>query len=339
MTPVNIAVIGCGYWGPNLIRNFAATDKFAVAAVADLSEERLAWIKRQYPYLHTTTSYQELLDDPEIDAVAIATPLSTHYPLAKAALVNGKHVLVEKPMTATVDEAQELIELAEENGRILMIDHTFIYTGAVRKMRELMEAGEIGEVCYFDSVRVNLGLFQHDVNVLWDLAPHDFSIMSFLVNKTPVAVSGVGARHVSYSEGRLETMAYVTVFFPDETIAHFHVNWFTPVKVRRTLIGGSKKMLVYDDLEPDEKVKVYDRGIEVGTIEEAYQTLVQYRTGDMYAPKLDGTEALAMVASHFFTCIQTGQRPDTDGGAGLKVVRLLQATQESVDQRGKVIEL
>lgn len=336
---IRVGVIGCGYWGPNLVRNFYKIKGCELVAVADLNPKRLEFIKALYPTLEATTNVQDLLNNPEIDAIAIATPISTHYELAKEALIKGKHVLVEKPLTATVAQGEELIELAGKNKRILMVDHTFIYCGPVRKVRELIDQGKLGEIYYFDSVRVNLGLFQHDVNVVWDLAPHDFSIMDHLIGKDPVSVSAIGANHINYSEKAYENIAYVTVSFDNQILAHFHLNWLSPVKIRRTLIGGSKKMVIYDHLDPDNQVKVFDKGVEVETREDIHKTLVQYRMGDMHAPKIDQTEPLEVMCRHFIDCIQNGKRPITDGVAGLRVVKLLEACDKSMRNRGGTVKL
>jgi len=321
---IKIGVIGCGYWGPNLIRNFVEAEGCAVVSVCDLNLARLAAMKARYPTIEPSTDYREVIDDPAVDAVVIATPVSTHHALAREALLAGKHVWVEKPMTLTSAEAEELIDLAACKNATLMVDHTFVYTGAVQKMKELVASGDLGHIYYYDSVRVNLGLFQHDVNVVWDLAPHDISIMTYLLDAAPLGVSAVGACHVGNGA---ENIAYVTIHFPDNLIAHFHDNWLAPVKVRQTLIGGSRKMILYDDLEPSEKVKVYDRGVKVGenSGEKRYQTLVAYRTGDMYAPHLDHTEALRFATSHFLECIATGRCPITNGEAGLQTIRILEA--------------
>jgi predicted dehydrogenase len=336
---IRVGVIGYGYWGPNLVRNFAKVDECQIIAVADVSPKRLQIAQKQHPFLEATTSADEIIKRTDIDALAIATPVATHYALAKSALEHGKHVLVEKPLTEKVSQACELIELANRHKKTLMVDHTFIYSGAVRKIKELITQGEIGDIYYFDSVRVNLGLFQHDVNVLWDLCPHDFSIMSYLIEKEPISVSAIGASHIHYGNKPLESVAYVTVQLEGGILAHFHVNWLSPVKIRRTLIGGSKKMIVYDHLDPDNQVKVYDKGVEVATSEERYQALIQYRTGDMYAPKLDQTEPLELVCKHFVECVRTGKTPLTDGEAGLKVVRLLEAAQQSLQFAGAVVKL
>jgi predicted dehydrogenase len=334
---INIGVIGYGYWGPNLVRTFADLPGAKVVAVSDFKIERLAKVQSRYPAVKVTTDSQDLFADPNIDAIAIATPVSTHYDLALAALQAGKHVLVEKPMTVSSQQAIRLIEEAQRRNLVLMVDHTFVYTGAVRKMQELVASKAIGDVYYYDSVRVNLGLFQHDVNVIWDLAVHDLSIMDYVLQAKPTAVSATGMSHIP---GEPENIAYLTLFFDNSAIAHIHVNWLAPVKVRRTLLGGSQKMICYDDLEPSEKIKVYDKGITVnGSPENVYQMLVGYRTGDMWSPKLDMTEALQTEALHFVDCIQQGKRPITDGEAGLRVVRILEAATQSIKQQGQLVEL
>ncbi|BAZ47955.1 oxidoreductase domain protein [Nostoc sp. NIES-4103] len=334
---INIGVIGYGYWGPNLVRNFAEIPTAQVIKVSDFKPELLAKAQTRYPTLQVTTDSQDIFKDPKIDAVVIATPVSTHYDLALAALQAGKHVLVEKPMTTSSEQAKRLIEEAEKRNLVLMVDHTFVYTGAVRKMHELITSNRLGDIYYYDSVRVNLGLFQHDVNVIWDLAVHDLSIMNYLLPSQPYAVSATGISHVP---GEPENIAYLTLFFESNLIAHIHVNWLAPVKVRRTLIGGSQKMIVYDDLEPSEKVKIYDKGITVnGNSESVYQMLIGYRTGDMWSPQLDMTEALRTEGLHFINCIEQGSRPITDGEAGLRIVRILEAATESMKQRGQLVEL
>jgi predicted dehydrogenase len=333
---MKIAIVGLGYWGPNLIRNFSSVEQIQTVIGCDKDKARLEKIKRRFPEVEITDSYDDILKRDDIEAVAIATPVSTHHPLAKKALDAGKHCFIEKPMTGTVQESEDLINLAEKRGLKIMVDHTFIYTGAVRKMKELITSGTLGDLYYFDSVRVNLGLFQHDVNVVWDLAPHDLSIMDYLIEHRPVSVSAVGSCHVGNG---LENIAYLTVNFDNDIIAHFHVNWLAPVKIRKTLIGGTKSMIVYDDMEASEKVKIYDKGIEVGTREGIYETLVQYRTGDMSAPKLDQTEALTLEAQHFVDCILNNKTPVTDGVSGLNVVRILEASEKSIKQQGKIISL
>ncbi len=333
---MKVAVIGAGYWGPNLIRNFLAADHVDTVVACDRDAERLAKMRKMFHAIATSDDYQEVIARPDIDIVVIATPVSTHHEIAKAALLAGKHCFIEKPMTASVAEAEELIEIAERKGLKLFVDHTFIYTGAVRKMKEIITSGRLGEIYYFDSVRINLGLFQHDVNVIWDLAPHDLSIMDYLLEQKPVAVSAVGSCHVGNG---LEDIAYLTLEFENNLIAHFHVNWLAPMKIRKTLIGGTKSMIVYDDTEASEKVKIYDKGIDVTTREGVYDTLVQYRTGDMLSPKLDQEEALSVGTRHFLDCILNDTTPLTDGHAGLNVVRLLEASAISIKDRGRLIEL
>jgi predicted dehydrogenase len=337
MSATRVGVIGCGYWGPNLLRNFADNEAAELRWICDADPGRLMAMGRRYPAAQTTTDYQHLLADPELDAIAVVTPVATHFQIAKAALLAGKHLLVEKPLTATAGEAEELIELAERHQRTLMVDHTFVYTGAVRKMKEIVTSGELGDLLYFDSVRINLGLFQKDINVLWDLAPHDLSIMDYLIERQPDAISAIGSCHI---EQGIENIAYLMMHFTDDFIAHFHFNWLAPVKIRRTMIAGSRKMILYDDIEPTEKVRIYDKGVTTNRIgpdrEADYQTLVSYRTGDVWAPKLDSTEALRYVVSEFLDSISSGRRPLTDGLAGLRVVRLLEAAQQSIKNGGQV---
>jgi predicted dehydrogenase len=336
---IRVGVIGYGYWGPNLVRNLADSSNALVVAVSDLRSERLANLNKRYPVIRTTTNHRELLADNNIDAIAIATPVSTHFPLAMEALRAGKHVLVEKPLAASSEEAMQLIDEAECRRRVLMVDHTFVYTGAVRKIKELVAGGTLGEIYYYDSARVNLGLFQHDVNVMWDLAVHDLSIMDFVIPSRPCAVSATGLSHVA---GGTENIAYLTMFFDSPLIAHIHVNWLAPVKLRRTLIGASRKMIVYDDLEQSEKVKVYDKGITVNnhfSDEKKMQILVGYRTGDMLAPQVDVTEALRTELEHFVRCIENGEHPITDGMAGLRIVRILEAATRSLQDHGRPIDL
>jgi predicted dehydrogenase len=334
---IGVGVIGYGYWGPNLVRNFSESPGFRVMAVSDLKSQRLDAVKGRYPAVRTTTNFKEIIEAPDIDAVAIATPVSTHFDLGMAALEAGKHVMIEKPLTGSTDQANRLIDMAARKNRVLFVGHTFIYTGAVRKIRELMANDSIGEIYYYDSMRVNLGLFQHDINVIWDLAVHDLAIMDFILGKQPVAVSATGISHVP---GKPEDIAYVTVFFEDRLIAHVHVSWLAPVKVRRTLVGGSRKMIVYDDLEPSEKIKVYDKGITLTeTPDAAYQLRVGYRAGDMWAPQIDISEALGAMVRHFSECIDKGTTPLTDGQAGLRVVRILEAATRSMADRGRVVEL
>jgi predicted dehydrogenase len=339
MLAVRLGVIGCGYWAPNLIRNFLKVRECSVVAVADVDPAKLEGIKRVYPHLATTVRPDEVLWQPDIDAVAVATPISTHYTLARAALEQGKHVLIEKPMAETSAQAAELVALATRSERVLMVDHTFIFSGAVRKIRELIDAGELGTVLYLDSVRINLGLVQRDVNVLWDLAPHDFAIMDYLLGDTARTVSAVGACPIQVSGTSVESMAYVTVALGSGMIAHFHLSWLSPLKIRRMLIGGTRKMVVYDHLDQDNQVKVYDKGYDVLAGEDRERFLVQRRTGDMYAPKVDQTEALEHVCQHFIDCVRHRRRPVTDGGAGARVIHLLEAAQRSMQVGGEVVLL
>jgi len=334
---VGIGVIGYGYWGPNLVRNFSEAPGAKLVGISDVRPERLTHAAGRYPAAETFQRCDELLANPSIDAIAIATPASTHFELALAALKAGKHVLVEKPLAYTSTQAAELIEEADRRNLILMVDHTFVYTGAVRKIRELVADGALGNIYYYDAVRVNLGLFQHDVNVIWDLAVHDLSILDFVLGEYPLALSATAMNHIA---GQPENIAYITLYFAESKIAHLHVNWLAPVKVRRTLIGGSERMIVYDDIEPSEKVKVYDKGVAISPPrEEVYQLLVSYRSGDMWAPKLDQTEGLQTEVRHFLDCIEHQKRPQTDGNTGLRIVRLLEAAEESMRSRGKLIEL
>jgi predicted dehydrogenase len=335
---LKVGIIGYGYWGPNLVRNFMGVAGAKVIAVSDLRPESLLKVQSHYPSIQTTTRTQDLLENPQIDAIAIATPVSTHFELAWAALQAGKHVFVEKPFTTTTEQAIKLIQAAVRRNLILMVDHTFIYTGAVRKIRELVAQNELGEIYYYDSVRINLGLFQPDVNVIWDLAVHDLSIMDYVLSPLqPIAASATGTKHLP---GGLEDIAYLTLFFNNNLIAHLHVNWLAPVKIRYTLLGGSKKMLVYNDLEPSETIKIYDKGITVtASPEQMYRMRVDYRTGDMWSPQVDRTEALQTGVLHFVDCIQNNKTPITDGKAGLRVVHILEAVTQSLHNQGKPIEL
>lgn len=334
---IRIGMIGVGYWGPNLIRNFCELDDAQVVWCSDLSQERLNKIAKRYPGVKCTTNFEDLLTDPRVDAVVIATPVSTHYRIATAALEHGKHVMIEKPIADSAEHALALIDLARRVNRVLMVDHTFIYTSAVRKIRELIDSGELGDILYFDSTRVNLGLFQKDINVIWDLAPHDLSIMDYLLRAEPISVSAIGASHAGND---IANIAYLTLRFPNNVIAHFHVNWLAPVKIRQTLLGCSKKMVVYDDLEPTDKVRVYDKGIVInGSPEKRYQTLIGYRTGDVLIPKIDAMEALLCVAREFVSSIIENRAPLTDGVAGYRVVRILEAAQQSLEANGREVLL
>jgi predicted dehydrogenase len=330
-TEIKVGLIGYGYWGPNLLRNLHETDGVDVKVCVDLLPERRAAASKRYPNVQVSADVDEIVNDPEIDAVVLATPVFSHHSLAKRALEAGKHVLVEKPMTRTVQEAEELIKLAKRKDLVLMVDHTFVYTGAVRRIKEIIDAGELGELYYFDSVRINLGLFQHDIDVIWDLAPHDVSILTYLIPEKPQSVSAVGADHTGRG---LVDVAYLTLHFANNFIAHFHVNWLSPVKLRRNLIGGSRRMLVYDDMEPSEKVRVYDRGIQVRSQEGIYKALVDYRMGDVWSPKVDVREALSAECEHFVNCIRTGTNPNSDGESGLQVVKILEAATDSVINGG-----
>ena len=334
---IGVGIIGYGYWGPNLVRNFALSSGSRVVAVSDLDEERLAQAQQLYNGIHTTTDYQKLITDKSVDAVVIATPVATHFDLASKALQEGKHVLVTKPLASNSQQAEQLIEQSTRLNRVLMIDHTFIYTGAVNKIRELVQEGKLGDIYYYDSVRINLGLFQHDVNVIWDLAVHDLSIMDYILSPKPQSVSATGMSHV---KNQPENIAFLTLFFENSLIAHIHVNWLAPVKLRRTLISGSKNMVVYDDLELSEKVKVYDKGVDVAADRKSiYEMLVGYRSGDMTAPQLDRTEALRTEVSHFIHCIETGDTPLSDGESGLRIVRVMEAATRSMQNQGALEKL
>lgn len=330
---IRFGVIGYGYWGPNVVRNINATEGCKVAAIADKSESCLKRARQACPDARITTDICQALAAQDIDAVAVITPVWSHYELAKAALENGKHVFVEKPFTSTAEQGQELIDLAEKKNLKIMVDHTFLFTGAVRKIHQLVQAGELGDLYYYDSTRVNLGLFQHDVNVIWDLAPHDLAIMDYLIARTPEAVSATGQSHLN----GLEDIAFMTIYFPGRVIAHINVNWLSPVKVRTTLIGGDKKMLVWNDLEAAEKIKVYDKGVDISSREGVYELLVSYRMGDMWAPQVEQHEALKLELEYFRDCILENKAPINDGAAGLRIVRLLEASTQSMKRRGELV--
>jgi predicted dehydrogenase len=334
---IRVGIIGCGYWGPNIVRNLTEVENATVVACCDLSSERLSKVQKRYPGVRCTQDRNDLLRDTSIDAIVVATPISTHYAIGREALEQGKHVWVEKPLASTSEQALKLVELAARLGKVLMVDHTFVYTSAVRRIRQLIDAGELGDILYFDSVRVNLGLFQNDTNVIWDLAPHDLSIMDFLLRRKPESVIAVGACH---TVNRVANMAYLTLSFPDNLLAHVHVNWLAPVKIRLTMIGGTQKMIVYDDLEPSEKVRVYDKGVVLNhSPENRYQALVGYRVGDVLIPKLEITEALRTAGEEFVGAIMEGRAPLTDGEAGYRLVRLLEAAQASLELGGRPVEL
>jgi predicted dehydrogenase len=334
---INVGVIGYGYWGPNLVRNFVGTDGCRLVAVSDLDASRLSPCRRLHPHVTTTTDSRDLIENRRIDAVVIATPPHSHFELAMTALKAGKHVMVEKPLAQTSDQVSRLIDEANRRKLILMVDHTFVYTPAVQKIRELISEGALGQIFYYNSTRASLGLFQKDINVIWDLAVHDLSIIQYILNQEPVAVSATGAAHFN---GTPENMAHITLFFEGSCVAHINVNWLSPTKVRQTFIGGSRKMIVYDDVEPTEKIKVYDKGITVDLSEQtAHQLRIGYRAGDMWAPHLAASEALNVEARHFIDCVRDGTTPLTSGDSGLQVVEILEAASRSIAAQGKPIRL
>jgi predicted dehydrogenase len=333
---IRIGVIGYGYWGPNIVRNFHAHDGSEVTLVCDKNPKCEERLRKAHPGIGFTTDENEILKSASIDVVAVVTPVWTHYELAKRALENGKHIFVEKPFTCSAAQAEELIELADRKNLKIMIDHTFLFTGAVRKIKEMVDKKELGDLYYYDSLRVNLGLFQHDVNVIWDLAPHDLSIMDHVIAEKPEAVVATGERHLN----GVEDVAFITVYFPKRIIAHVNVNWLSPVKVRTTLIGGEKKMLVWNDLEADEKIRIYDKGVSMSANpSNLHQLLVSYRSGDMWAPQVEQVEALRAETRYFLKCIEDNSIPFNDGIAGLRVVRILEAADRSVRNRGEAIIL
>lgn len=332
---LKIGVVGYGYWGPNIVRNFNSIDSAQVVSLCDMNKDVLGRAAKLYPSLSTTTVIDDIVSSKEIDAVAIITPVYTHFELAKKALENGKHIFIEKPFTSSVKEAEELIDLAEKKNLKIMVDHTFLFTGAVRSIKQYVQEGTLGKLNYYDSVRVNLGLFQHDVNVVWDLAPHDFAIMDYVIPDKPIALSATGQDHYN----KFEDVAYVTVYCENNVIAHFNVNWLSPVKVRTTLIGGDKKMLVWNDLEADEKLKIYDKGVDVKTRENVYELLVSYRSGDAWIPRVNQIEALKMEAQYFVDCVNKNETPVNDGLSGLRVVKMLEASNLSMKEKGKLINL
>jgi predicted dehydrogenase len=332
---VRFGVVGYGYWGPNIVRNLKQLEKTDVVAVCDKSAASRKRVQKAYPQVNVIADPEELVSSADVDVIAVITPVWTHYELAKAALENGKHIFVEKPFTANTAQAEELIDLAARKNLKIMVDHTFLFTGAVRKIKQLLEQDALGKLYYYDSTRVNLGLFQHDVNVLWDLAPHDLSIMDYLISESPEAIVATGQTHLN----GYEDVAFITVYFPNKIIAHLNVNWLSPVKVRTTLIGGEKKMLVWNDLEADEKIKIYDKGVSVTSQEGLYNLLVNYRSGDMWAPQIEQVEALHRELEYFVDCITSNKTPINDGQAGLRVVKMLEAASESLRQRGALVNL
>jgi predicted dehydrogenase len=332
---VKFGVIGYGYWGPNVVRNLASLEGSRVLAIAEINPAARQRAQKAYPGIKVAPNSSEVIESSEIDAIAIVSPVWTHYELAKAALENGKHVFVEKPFTSNTAQGEELINLAQQKNLKIMVDHTFLFTGAVKKIAQLLDEGTLGKLYYYDSTRVNLGLFQHDINVLWDLAPHDLSIMDYLIKSSPEAIVATGQTHLNGNED----VAYMTLYFPDKVIAHINVNWLSPVKVRTTLIGGEKRMLVWNDLEADEKIKVYDKGVNITNREGLYELLVHYRSGDMWSPQLEQVEALHKELTYFVDCISSGQEPFNDGRAGLRVVKMLEAATASLSKRGSLVYL
>ena len=333
---IGVGVIGYGYWGPNLARNFQEAPDYELVAISDLSRPRLDLAQTRYPSKKVFQNHMDLLHDPAIHAVAISTPTHTHFELGMAALRSGKHLLIEKPFASTVDQARQLTEEADRRGKVLLVDHTFIYTEAVRILRQLVEGGSLGDILYYDAVRVNLGLFQPDINVLWDLAIHDLAILDYVIAGKPRAVSATGLAYPHQQE----SISYITLFFDGDLIAHVHANWLAPVKVRRTLLGGSNKMVVYDDVEPIEKIKIYDKGISVSnSVEDIYKTQIQYRSGDMHAPHVQAAEALRSEVEHFARCIRDQEKPLTDGVSGIRTIQLLEAAASSLRQNGRPVEL
>jgi predicted dehydrogenase len=336
---LSVAVVGCGYWGPNLIRNFSSSPDTKLVAVCDKDAARLHKVLANYPAVEPVADFDALLARRDVEAVALATPVRTHGPMGLAALRAGKHVLVEKPLAPSVAEAEQLVRVAHEQNRTLMVDHTFVYGGPVRRMKEILDRGDLGEVYFIDSVRINLGLFQHDVNVVWDLAPHDLSILDYLLGRLPRSLSAFGTCHAD-SHNDIEDVAYLNLDFGGGLLASFHVNWLSPVKVRHFIVGGSKKSLVFNDLDPAEKIKVYDRGITISGDPEARRgALIGYRTGDVWSPHIDQSEPLQTMVRHFAECIREGKRPISDGEAGLRVVRILEAAQRSIKAQGGRITL
>lgn len=334
---LRIGVIGYGYWGPNLVRNFAESAQTTITMVADLDPARLALVRKRFPTVRTTSTIAELIADPDVDAIAVATPVRTHFDIGMQVLMAGKHLWLEKPMTETADEAKRLADEAERRGLVCYVDHTFVYTGAVRKMGELVHAGDLGKLYYYDSTRINLGLFQRDVNVIADLAVHDFAILDYLMREQPIAVSGSGVNHFP---GTPENLGYLTLFYGSGVLAHINVSWLSPVKVRQVLLSGSEKMIVYDDLLPSEKVKVYDSGVHFTEDPERIRDLrVGYRTGDMWAPRLVDTEALTVAVGHFADCVMSGRTPITDGRLGVRIIQLIEASNRSIRERGRSVNI
>jgi predicted dehydrogenase len=333
---LRIWIIGLGYWGPNLVRNFRSVEGTTVRICCDLELSRFQKLASQYGDLDFTTSAREVIEHPGVDAVVIATPVVTHFELARMALTAGKSVLVEKPLSLRVEDATELVELADRKGLTLQVDHVFVYSPAVKQIKRIVDSGRLGRLFFIDSVRINLGLFQRDVNVLWDLAPHDLSIVDYLVGKMPRSVSAFGSVH---ADKEMEDVAYLNLDFGDGLIANFHVNWLSPVKVRSMIIGGSDQSLIYNDLDANEGIKIYDRGIRTQNDEERHKSLISYRTGDMSSPNVSRDEPLCLMAMDFVRCIQEKQRPVADGESGVRVVKILDAAQRSIKAQGGRIVL
>lgn len=326
---IRIAVIGYGYWGPNLVRNLVASGRFEVAAVADPRPAVHAVLKRAYPAIATVEDASEIFSRADIDAIAIATPVSTHFDLARQALLKGKHVLVEKPMCTSVEQGEELIAVARRVDRVLMVDHTFLFTGAVQSMRRIVESGDLGKICYFDSMRVNLGLFQADVNCLWDLAPHDLSVINHLLDDEVIATDVAGYCHVN---PKYPDIVYLTLHYRNDVVAHFNLSWMSPVKVRRFAVGGTKRMLIWDDLDQDQKIRIYDSGIEFRPEEQRSTIIPDYRIGDIYSPRVPRHEALSEVVDHLADVIEGKAVSIMDGHHGLRVVRILEQAQKLLDR-------
>ncbi|NQU31689.1 MAG: Gfo/Idh/MocA family oxidoreductase [Bacteroidetes bacterium] len=332
---INIGIIGFGYWGPNILRNFLGHPEVNVMQVCDLNNDRLLLVRNNYPGIKVTNNANDIFFDNNIDVVAIVTPVSSHYNLAKKALMNGKSVFVEKPFTSNSGEAVELIDIANKKNLMIMVDHTFLFTGAVKKIKEVVDGGGLGKLFYYDSVRINLGLFQHDVNVIWDLAVHDISIMDYLLDgQLPISINAVGVGHFN---GKPEDVAYLTVKYKDNFIGHFHSNWLSPVKIRKTIIAGDEKMIVWNDLNSDEKVKIYDKGVHIQNDENIYDLLVSYRSGDMHVPVIPNLEALKLEVDHFVECLNNGNEPVNSGMAGLRIVKILEAANKSLKKQGQEI--
>jgi predicted dehydrogenase len=332
---INVGVIGYGYWGPNIVRNFNSVPGSKVTHVCDTNAQTLAHVSQNYPSMQVTEDFESILRNPEIDVVAIVTPVSTHFDLAKRALQEGKHVFVEKPFTQTPNQAEELINLAEQKNLKIMVDHTFLFSGSVKKIKEMIDSGELGSIYYYDSSRINLGLFQKDVNVIWDLAPHDFAIMLHLLADRPEGVRVFGKSHIN----TMVDVAHILVYFANNLMATFNVNWLSPVKIRTTMIGGDKRMLLWNDIVPDEKIRIYDKGVNMKTREDMHDLMISYRSGDMWSPKIDLREALFVEISHFIECIAEDKKNASDGKSGLEVVRLLHACEKSLKNNGGLVIL